>query len=72
MEVPVDWTDAEDIGIALFEAHPDVDPLTVRFTQLREWILQLPGFHGDPASSSEGKLEAAQMAWYEEWKDARE
>jgi FeS assembly protein IscX len=67
----MDWTDAEGIGMALFEAHPEVDPLTVRFTQLREWILHVPGFSGDPASSSEGKLEAVQMAWYEEWKDAQ-
>jgi len=65
------FTDAEDIGIALFEAHPDVDPLTVRFTQMLEWILQLPGFGDSAASSNEGKLEAIQMAWYEEWKDRR-
>jgi FeS assembly protein IscX len=63
------WTDAEEIGIALLDAHPGVDPLTVRFTQLREWILQLPLFSDDPASSNEGSLEAVQMAWYEEWKD---
>lgn len=65
------WTDAEDIGIALLEKHPDTDPLTVRFTELREWILQLPGFDDSPVASTEGTLEAAQMAWYEEWKDAR-
>ncbi len=65
------WTDSEHIGVALHERHPDIDPLTVRFTQLREWILQLPGFDDSPASSSEGRLEAIQMAWYEEWKDAR-
>lgn len=63
------WTDAEGIGIALLDAHPGVDPLTVRFTQLREWVLQLPSFSDDPASSNEGRLEAVQMAWYEEWKD---
>jgi FeS assembly protein IscX len=63
------WTDAEDLGIALFEAHPDVDPLTVRFTQLREWVLQIQGFEDDPASSNEARLEAIQLAWYEEWKD---
>lgn len=67
----MDWSDPEGIGMALFDAHPGVDPLTVRFTQLREWILQVPGFSGDPASSNEGKLEAVQMAWYEEWKDGR-
>ena len=64
------WTDAEDLGIALAEAHPDVDPLTVRFTQMREWILQIEGFSDDPKGSNEPKLEAIQMAWYEEWKDA--
>ena len=65
------WTDAEDLGIALAEAHPDVDPLTVRFTQMREWILQIDGFDDDPKASNEPKLEAIQMAWYEEWKDAQ-
>lgn len=65
------WTDVEGIGIALSEARPGIDPLTVRFTQLREWILQLPGFEDDPSSSTEGKLEAIQMAWYEEWLDGR-
>ena len=65
------WTDTEDIGIALRRRASDVDPLTVRFTDLREWVLQLPGFDDDPAASNEGRLEAIQMAWYEEWKDER-
>ena len=56
------WADVEDVGIALFDAHPAVDPLTVRFTQMLEWILQLPDFSDDPAASSEGRLEAIQMA----------
>jgi len=60
------WTDAEDIGIALFEKYPGVDPLAVRFTELREWVMALPGFDDDPAASNEGRLEAIQMAWYEE------
>jgi len=63
------WTDAEDIGIELMERHPGVDPLTVRFTQLREWVLALPGFDDQPSGSNEGRLEAIQMAWYEEWQD---
>ncbi len=63
------WTDFDDIAIALVDARPSVDPLTVRFTDLREWVLTLPGFRDDPAASSEGRLEAIQMAWYEEWKD---
>ena len=65
------WTSSEDIGIALHEKYPDVDPLTVRFTDLRERVLQLEGFDDDPAASNEPKLEAIQMAWLEEWKDAQ-
>ncbi|MEW6250158.1 MAG: Fe-S cluster assembly protein IscX [Planctomycetota bacterium] len=60
------WSDAEDIGILLHEAHPDVDPLTVRFTDLHRWVCELPEFGDDPKASSEGKLEAIQMAWLEE------
>ena len=67
------WIDqhhsVEDIGIALFEKFPAVDPLTVRFTDLREKVLGLDGFEGDPKASNEPKLEAIQMAWFEEWKD---
>ena len=63
------WTDAEDIGIALFEKFPDVDPLAVRFTDLREKVIGLDGFDDEPTTSNEPKLEAIQMAWYEEFKD---
>ena len=63
------WSDAEDIGIALTEKFPDLDPLTVRFTDLRKHVLELEGFDDDPKGSNEPKLEAIQMAWYEEWKD---
>jgi FeS assembly protein IscX len=63
------WDQAEDIGIELYEAHPDVDPLTVRFTDLHKWVTELPDFADDPQTSNEGKLEAIQMAWHEEWKD---
>jgi FeS assembly protein IscX len=65
----VKWLDVEDIGIALHEKFPTVDPLTVRFTDLREKVLQLEEFDDDPKGSNEPKLEAIQMAWYEEWKD---
>ena len=59
------WDDAEDIGEALAEAHPDVDPLTVRFTDLQRWVCALPDFADEPSASSEGKLERIQMAWVE-------
>ena len=64
------WTDSEDIGIALAEKFPGLDQLTMRFTDLRERVLALDGFDDDPKTSNESKLEAIQMAWYEEWKDA--
>ena len=65
------WTDFEDLGISLLEAHPGIDPLTVRFTDLHKWITELEDFEDDPAKSNEAKLEAIQMAWYEEWKDSQ-
>ena len=65
------WIDAEDIGIALVEKFPEVDPLTIRFTDLRDRVLGLDGFDDDPKASNEPKLEAIQMAWHEEWEDAQ-
>lgn len=66
------WTDSEGIGIALVEKFPEVNPLEVRFTDLRERVLALDGFDDDPKGSNEPKLEAIQMAWFEEFKDAQE
>lgn len=63
------WNDFEDIGMALYEAHPDVDPLSVRFTDLHRMVTELEDFDDDPKASNEAKLEAIQMAWYEEWKE---
>jgi FeS assembly protein IscX len=65
----VKWTDAEDIAIALAEKFPGVDPLTLRFTDLRDRVLALESFDDDPKISNEPKLEAIQMAWYEEHKN---
>jgi FeS assembly protein IscX len=60
------WDDAEDIAEALLAAHPDVDPIGVRFTDLHQWVCALPEFEDDPKASSEGKLERIQMAWVAE------
>ena len=60
------WVDSLDIAIELDETHPDVDPATVRFTELREWVLALDDFDDDPEHSGEKILEAIQMAWIEE------
>jgi len=65
------WEDAEEIGIQLQEKYPELDPLTVRFTDLLKYVTELDGFTGDPAKSNESKLEAIQMAWHEEYKDAQ-
>jgi len=66
------WLDSEDIGILLHEKMPTQDPLAVRFTDLREWVIALPDFGDDPHRSNEAKLEAIQMAWLDEYRDARE
>ena len=60
------WTDVEDIAILLFEKHPEVDPLSVRFTDLHQWVRELPGFSDDPNKSGEKILEAIQMRWLDE------
>ena len=68
----IGWDDAEDIAIALSEKYPDTDPLTVRFTDLHKMVVRdVPDFSDDPQKSNEGKLEAIQMAWLEEYKDLR-
>jgi FeS assembly protein IscX len=64
------WNDSEEIGIQLQEKHPEIDPLTVRFTDLHRYVTELPGFTDDKSKSNESKLEAIQMAWHEEFKDA--
>jgi FeS assembly protein IscX len=65
------WTDAEELGILLQERFPDVDPLSVRFTDLHRRVCELEEFGDDPRASSEKRLEAIQMAWYEEYQDAQ-
>ena len=67
--MPLTWNDSEDIALALVESHPDVNPLSVRFTDLHRWVTELAGFTDDPKASNEGKLEAIQMAWLEEYQD---
>ncbi|OBS10640.1 Fe-S assembly protein IscX [Acidihalobacter prosperus] len=60
------WKDTLEIAIALDEAHPDVDPRYVRFTDLHAWVCDLDGFEDNPEHSNERILEAIQMAWLEE------
>ncbi len=60
------WIDTLDIAIELAEAHPEIDPKTIRFTDLHNWVLELPDFDDDPDHSGEKILEAIQMAWIDE------
>ena len=60
------WTDVYDIGYELFEAHPDTDPLTVRFTDLSSLVRALAEFDDPDGAPNEKILEAIQMAWLEE------
>lgn len=60
------WTDSRDIAIALDEAHPDVDPMSLRFTDLMQWVLDLDEFDDDPDHCGEKILEAIQLAWLDE------
>ncbi|MFA9203497.1 MAG: Fe-S cluster assembly protein IscX [Flavobacteriales bacterium] len=60
------WTDSLEIAIALLDAHPDIDPKTIRFTDLHRWVRELPEFTDDPERSNERILEAIQMNWIDE------
>ncbi len=66
------WDDAEDLAMELADAHEGVDPLTVRFTDLHRMVTELEEFEDDPKASTEGKLEAIQMAWVDEYRERGE
>jgi FeS assembly protein IscX len=65
----MNWNDFRDIGELLFAKNGKLNPLSVRFTDLHKWVLELENFDGKPEGSNEKILEAIQMAWYEEWQD---
>lgn len=60
------WTDVSDIAIELAERHPEIEPRSVRFTDLHNWVVDLPGFDDDHSRGGEKVLEAIQMAWMDE------
>ena len=61
------WDQSDNIAFALYEKFPDIDPTHIRYTDLHQWITELEDFKDDPKASTEGKLEAIQMAWLEEY-----
>lgn len=60
------WTDSREIAIELTEKYPDIDPKTIRFTDLRDWVMALDGFDDDPKHCGEKILEAIQLHWMDE------
>ncbi|MEL0658912.1 Fe-S cluster assembly protein IscX [Psychromonas arctica] len=60
------WTDSLEIALALIEQYPEQDPLAIRFTDLRDWVLALEGFDDKPEHCSERILEAIQLSWIDE------
>ena len=60
------WTDIQQIAETLFDTHPEIDPKTIRFTDLRDYILALPDFDDKPEHCGERNLEAVQQAWIDE------
>ena len=60
------WTDTQEIAIELAERYPEVDPKTIRFTDLYQKVLALEGFDDDPKRCGEKILEAIQAAWIDE------
>ena len=67
--MPLDWTNYRELGELLFEKYDTLNPLTVRFTDMHKWILDLEDFEGKPEDSNEKVLEAIQMIWYVEWQE---
>jgi len=62
------WTDVHAIAEELYDRFPTLDPLSVRFTDLHQWVTELEAFDDDPDRSGERVLEGIQMAWLDEWK----
>lgn len=60
------WTDVLEIAIQLADAHPEIDPATVRFTDLHNMVVDLPEFDDDHSRGGEKVLEAIQQAWMDE------
>ncbi len=60
------WIDSLDIAIELDEIHPEINPRTINFVELRDLVLALPDFDDDPEHTGEKILEAIQMAWIDE------
>ena len=63
------WRDVDEIALDLVERYPQVDPLTIKFPDLKKMITELPTFGDDPDAATERVLESIQSAWYDEFED---
>jgi FeS assembly protein IscX len=63
------WRDIDEIALDLVERHPNVDPLSVKLTELKKLVMDLPSFGDEPGAATEKTLEAIQAAWYDEFED---
>jgi FeS assembly protein IscX len=72
-QLPINWTDYEDIAMALYERFgPEFGEshiYRIRFTDLLDWVLEIPNFTGKREDSNEGHLEMIQSSWVYEWCD---
>jgi FeS assembly protein IscX len=72
-QLPIHWADHEDIAMALYEKFGndfnEGNIYRIRFTDLMQWVLELPNFKGTPEQCNEGHLEMIQSAWVYEWRD---
>lgn len=60
------WSDVQAIAEALYDANPDLDPLTLSFVRLHAMVTALPEFDDDPERSNEAILEAILQTWLDE------
>lgn len=72
-DLPINWADHEDIGMKLYDKFGDDynegKIYRTRFTDLLDWILEIPNFEGTREGSTEGHLEQIQAKWVYEWRD---
>ena len=62
----ISWTDSLEIAILLEETHPDIDPITINFVDLRQLVMALEDFNEGDTQCGEKILEAIQMCWIDE------
>ncbi|MCW7549308.1 Fe-S cluster assembly protein IscX [Photorhabdus sp. APURE] len=61
------WSNSREIGEALYDKFPEIDPKTVRFTDMHQWICELDDFDDAPEKSNEKTLEAILLVWLDEF-----